>query len=78
MLKFQMNRRLTQVALDALFVAWVLHVLVTGHVIPERLADLFSDQPPAVARTDQEVPAEVPLDRQNQTPVSGDTSLPTT
>jgi hypothetical protein len=78
MLKFQMNRRLTQVALDVLFVAWVLHVLVTGHVIPERLADLFSDQPPAVARTDQEVPAEVPLDRQNQTPAGGDTSLPTT
>jgi hypothetical protein len=78
MLNLHINRRLSQVALDVLFVAWVLHVLVTGNVIPERLADLFTDQPPAVARTDQEVPAEVPLDRQNQTPASRDTSLPTT
>lgn len=65
--KLQTQRSWSQLALDALFVAWVLHLMITGHLIPDRLADIFIDRPPAVATTDPpatqpEPPLPVPAD----------------
>jgi len=48
----RVQRSWRQLALDIIFVAWVLHVLVTGRIVPERLSALFTDEPQVVASSE--------------------------
>jgi len=57
--RVNVHRSWRQVALDVLFVAWVLHVLVTGRIIPEKLSALFADEPQVVASSEP-APDHVP------------------
>lgn len=45
-------RRALDTALNVLFVAWVLHIAVTGNLVPEALVRLLRDQPPVAAHVD--------------------------
>ena len=39
------RRRAVDLALDVVFAFWLVHVLVTGQIIPEKLAGLLRDEP---------------------------------
>ena len=53
------RRRLTELALDALFISWMVYVLATGSLIPGELARLlFPEHPVVVTREPPDVPFE--------------------
>jgi hypothetical protein len=47
--RFGLRRRLSELFLDALFVALLAHFFFTGHVVPPALVDLLRDNPQVVA-----------------------------
>jgi hypothetical protein len=49
-----------QILLDALFTIWLSYALITGNVIPDPVADLLRNQPPAVVITDPDAENDAP------------------
>ena len=66
------RRRVLNLALDALFVAWVAQILITGDLVPSRLAELLNPQSPvAVVIEPGErplAPVDLPLEIADRTP----------
>jgi hypothetical protein len=61
-----LRRRPRQLLLDGLFVAMMVHFLVTGYVVPQALVELFRDQPQVVVSVEPELvpetlPEEAPI-----------------
>jgi len=57
-----LRRHRTDLLLDALFALWVLHVLVTGSLLPGALTSLLHSERPIVA-VSEPVPAPQPLEQ---------------
>jgi hypothetical protein len=47
-----MRKRFLHLALDSLFVLWMLQVLVTGRLVPRELVTIFYPEAPIVVITD--------------------------
>jgi hypothetical protein len=50
------GRRMVDLALDALFVVWVLHFLVVGRVLPVPITDLLYPHHPVVVVNEPVLP----------------------
>jgi hypothetical protein len=46
MSRLRVHRRLSDIALDIVFAVWVLHVLVTGRLLPPEITTLFQQPSP--------------------------------
>ena len=46
------HRRLSDFALDTIFGLWLLHVIITGNVVPAPVSDLLSSEPPIAVVTE--------------------------
>lgn len=57
-MKLLARRRLRDLVLDALFVAWLLSVLATGRVLPAQLTHLLRPEPPVAAVSEQIEPSQ--------------------
>jgi hypothetical protein len=62
------RRQLLDRLLNLIFVVWVVHLLVTGHFVPQALVDLLGNEPPIaviVEPTDPAVEPQGPRDETN-------------
>jgi hypothetical protein len=57
MRKSLLRRHRTDLLLDALFALWVLHVLITGSLVPSAITTLLRNESPVVAVSE---PAQAP------------------
>jgi hypothetical protein len=56
------QRRTRDLLLNIVFVGWVLHILVTGRLLPNEVVGLFRDEPPVAVLVEPAVPASEPSD----------------
>jgi hypothetical protein len=50
---FNPRRRIRDLVLDVLFIAWMVSFLATGRVLPQPITDLLHPQPHVAAVSDQ-------------------------
>jgi len=62
--RLRIRRRASDISLDLAFVTWAAYALISGHVVPTQLIDLFRDPAPitVVHEPADGLPAELPVD----------------